>query len=348
MYFKYPIIDTHIHVGDIEEINKAVKKAEYEQYVLLSGSINPKCVWGNLELLDIKKKAPEKIYAYACLHKTGEGAPEADELLRQVQAYHKVGFDGMKLLFGKPECRKADGVSLCDECYDPMYDFLERNNIPVLLHSNDPVEFWDKERIPKWAMEAGYYCDETYPTHEQIREETIGILKKHPKLNMTIAHIFFLSNADQYDLAEELLETYPNLTFDLCPGWEMYEGFERDERWRDFIEKYAGRLVYGTDIFGAGWEERIECLRSSLETDAVYMNADGYRCKGLNLSDEALKKIYRDTYRSVIQPGNPKPIDDKAVKEEYLPIALEWTKRMYPDAAEQEKVKEKLLALVEK
>ncbi|MCI5859496.1 MAG: amidohydrolase, partial [Blautia sp.] len=236
----------------------------------------------------------------------------------------------------------------CDECYDPMYDFLEKNNIPVLLHSNDPVEFWDKERIPKWAIGAGYYCDETYPTHEQIREETIGILKKHPKLNMTIAHIFFLSNADQYDLAEELLETYPNLTFDLCPGWEMYEGFERDERWRGFIEKYAGRLVYGTDIFGAGWEGRIECLRSSLETDAVYMNADGYRCKGLNLSDEALKKIYRDTYRSVIQPGNPKTIDDKAVKEEYLPIALEWTKRMYPNPAEQEKIKEKLLALVEK
>ena len=42
MYFKYPIIDTHIHVGDIEEINKAVKKAEYEQYVLLSGSVAPK------------------------------------------------------------------------------------------------------------------------------------------------------------------------------------------------------------------------------------------------------------------------------------------------------------------
>ena len=141
----------------------------------------------------------------------------------------------MKLLFGKPELRKAYGVSLCDECYDPMYDFLEKNNIPVLLHSNDPVEFWDKERIPKWAIGAGYYCDETYPTHEQIREETIGILKKHPKLNLTIAHIFFLSNSDRYDLAEE-----------------------------------------------------------------------------------------------------------------YLPIALEWTKRMYPDPAEQEKIKEKLLALVEK
>ena len=149
-------------------------------------------------------------------------------------------------------------------------------------------------------------------------------------------------------LREELLETYPNLTFDLCPGWEMYEGFERDERWRGFIEKYAGRLIYGTDTSGSDWEGRIECLRSSLETDAVYINADGYRCKGLKLSDEALKKIYRDTYRSVIQPGNPKPIDDKAVKEEYLPIALEWTKRMYPNPAEQEKIKEKLLALVEK
>ena len=59
-----------------------MKKAEYEQYVLLSGSLNPKCVWGNLELLDIKKKAPEKIYTYACFHTTGKGAPEADELLR--------------------------------------------------------------------------------------------------------------------------------------------------------------------------------------------------------------------------------------------------------------------------
>ena len=46
MYFKYPIIDTHIHVGDIEEINKAVKKAEYEQYVLLSGSVAPKMCLG--------------------------------------------------------------------------------------------------------------------------------------------------------------------------------------------------------------------------------------------------------------------------------------------------------------
>ena len=116
-------------------------------------------------------------------------------------------------------------------------------------------------------------------------------------------------------------------------------------------ENYDGVIympIYGTDTSGSDWEGRIECLRSSLETDAVYINADGYRCKGLKLSDEALKKIYRDTYRSVIQPGNPKPIDDKAVKEEYLPIALEWTKRMYPDPAEQEKIKEKLLAFVEK
>ena len=45
-----------------------------------------------------------------------ERAYRRQTMLRQVQAYHKVGFDGMKLLFGKPEWRKADGVSLCDGC----------------------------------------------------------------------------------------------------------------------------------------------------------------------------------------------------------------------------------------
>lgn len=347
MYFKFPIIDTHIHVGEIDEIDKAVKQAEYEQYVLLSGSLDPRCIWGNLELLQIKKKAPEKIYAYACFHRRMQGAPDADDLLQQAKVYQKAGFDGVKLIGGKPGIRKAVGVPLCDPCYDPMYDFLEENRIPVLLHSNDPVEFWSREEIPGWAIDAGYYCDASYPTHEQIRTETIGILKKHPGLKMTIAHFFFLSNAGQYELAEELMETYPNLTFDLCPGWEMFAGFEKDERWRGFIEKYADRLIYGTDIFGKGWEERIKCLRSSLETDEVYGNGDGYRCKGLKLSNDALKKIYRDTYRTFIQPDMPKKVDDTVVRESYLPIAKRWAERIYPDPEMRDKIIEKLKMLTE-
>lgn len=335
MYFKFPIIDTHIHLGDITEIRKAAKTAEYDQYVLISSSLFPQAVLGNLELLQIKKEAPTQIYAYACFHMAKEGAPAAEDLLQQAKLYYKSGFDGVKLLGGKPNVRKAQGISLCDECYDPMYTFLEETGMPVLLHSNDPVEFWDEKRIPDWAKQANYNYDMSYPTHEQIREETIGILKKHPGLKITIAHFFFLSNANQYELANELMETYPNLYLDLCPGWEMFAGFERDARWRSFIEKYADRLVYGTDISGGGWKERMECLRSCLETDEIYHNSDGYCCKGLKLSDTALKKIYHDTYRTFLQPGLPKQIHAEVIRGEYLPLVEQWIDFFYLDKPDQ-------------
>lgn len=309
--FKFPIIDSHIHMyseEDLAAIEAAAQVGGYSGYTLLSGSFMPQSAPGNLSVAWAKLKHPKQVYGYASLHAEMEGAPDAADLLRQAQQYHRIGFDGIKMLDGKPSARKKR-VALDDACYDPLFSYLEEKQIPVLYHSNDPVEFWDIKRIPTWAKNIFYY-DWENPSKDQITRETVGILKKHPDLNLTVAHFFFLPNTNEYELACELMETYPNFFMDLTPGWEMFGDMHRDpERWKQYIVKYSDRLVYGTDMNGAQSNtERLAPLQRVFETEDEFA-VEEYTCYGLGLDDATLKNIYADTYRSRIQKSTPAPID---------------------------------------
>jgi len=310
--FKYPIIDSHIHMyseADLEAIETAAREGGYSKYTLLSGSLFPQRAPGNLSVAWAKLKHPGKVYGYATFHMQLEGTPDGEDLLKQAKEYHAIGFDGIKMLDGKPSLRK-ERVPIDNACYDPLFSYLEENQIPVLYHSNDPIEFWDIEKIPEWAKDI-YYYDWKEPSKDQITKETAGILKKHPDLNLTVAHFFFLPNTDEYDLACELMETYPNFCMDLTPGWEMFQDIHRMEKeWKSYIKKYSDRLMYGTDIGGVGnnLEERIKPLRRVFETDDVFPLQD-YTCYGLDLDDTTLKNIYAQTYRTRIQKNDPAGID---------------------------------------
>lgn len=313
--FKFPVIDSHIHMYSKENlaiIEAAAQAGDYSGYTLLSGSFMPRTAPGNLSVAWAKLKHPGRVYGYASLHAEMEGTPDAQDLLKQARQYHRIGFDGIKMLDGKPSARK-NRAALDDACYDPLFSYLEENQIPVLYHSNDPIEFWDINRIPAWAKDIFFY-DQDNPTKDQITKETVGILKKHPGLKLTVAHFFFLPNTGEYDLACELMETYPNFSMDLTPGWEMFGDMHRDpERWKQYVVKYSDRLMYGTDMNGSESDTgRLGPLRRALETEDEF-TVEEYTCYGLGLDDVTLKNIYADTYRNRIQKGGPKPIDLEAL-----------------------------------
>ncbi len=335
MKFHLPVVDTHIHVYSFDDFNTIKPAMEvYEQYTLLSSAFQPETAAGNLSIAAMKKKYPDKIYGYASFHRPQTGACCPEDLLRQAKMYYEMGFDGIKMLDGKPTIRKASGVPLDDKSYDPMFSFMEDTQFPILYHINDPVEFWDEKRVPEWARKAGYLYDSSIPSAEQIKQEAIGILKKHPKLNLTIAHFFFLSNSDDYELACSLMEQYENLFFDVTPGWEMFEGFGRNyDKWRGFISRYADRIVFGTDICRNNWDKVQEPLSRCLETADTLEQADVV-CSGLALEEPVLKKIYRDTYKTSIQPDKPKEIKTALLKE-YVPYLEKCIARYHLENREQ-------------
>ncbi len=112
---------------------------------------------------------------------------------------------------------------------------------------NDPEEFWDPDRIPGWAKEHnwGYGPDDV--TKEALYAEVDEVLARHPRLNVSFAHFYFLS-AD-LPRAARFMDEHPSVRFDLAPGIEMLYNISRDpDAGREFFIDYADRIVFGTDL----------------------------------------------------------------------------------------------------
>lgn len=305
MFFQYPINDVHIHVfdpDDLEPCIQMVNECGYEHWTFLACTLvdGPFALTQNLLCALAKLRENGRCQAFGSFHYDGDRVPDADELLRQIKWFSDAGFDGIKMLDGKPGVRQRQNLPLDATNYDKMFDFAERTQFPILYHINDPIEFWYKDRLPEWAVDKDYYYGGgDFPHKYEIDQETFGILHKHPNLNLCIPHFFFIS--DQPGLCGELLDRYPNLYFDITPGWEMFENFAKDWAfWRAFFSKYSHKILFGSDTFSDHWRETVSCLKRVMETQESFV-AFEENCVGLDLPKETLSDIYYRNYDKFVR-----------------------------------------------
>jgi hypothetical protein len=239
------IIDAHTHVYNLNEnfepLYKLGKRLNYESLNVLSlqctGNLlqNLTCALCKITHTDIPT------YAFGGLdYKTGR------DFLTQAKNMRAMGFDGIKMLEGKPTVRKFLNTALDDAIYDDYYSYMEETGFPILFHIVDPPEFWDREKVPDWAYANGWFYDETYTPYGQYYDEVDNMLNKHPKLKGIFAHFYFLSGDP--DRAQKFLDDHPSVAIDFTAGIEMYENFSKDpDFWHDFFVKNKDRLIFGTD-----------------------------------------------------------------------------------------------------
>ena len=231
-------------------------------------------------------------------------------LEEQAKALIEMGCDGIKLM-DAPESRRRVGFGPNDPRYDKMLDYLEENEIPILIHVADPEEFWDDKDVSPYRRERGWcYFEEGYLKKEELNEEIFEMLDKHPRLKVVLAHFFFLSNF--IDEASRIMEKYPNVAFDVTPGWEMFLGFTRNyDAAREFFIKYADRIYYGTDTNNTKRHNaEIHLLvRMALERDDEFMMPTYSEriIRGLALPEDVLNKIYYENYNRLIK--KPRRVD---------------------------------------
>ena len=222
---------------------------------------------------------------------------------KQAEELLLAGCDGIKLIHMKPQVRVEIGKGIDHESYDEVFDFLEERGTPILLHSGDPEEMWDISTRTEEQLASGAYYGSDYPSSEQIYAEVFARLDKNPRLNMVLAHFFFL--ADHIDRAEAVMEKYPSVRFDLTPGWEMFLSFSKNiERWHGFFEKYSDRILFGTDSNNRK-KERVNKELNALVLAAISRNSEEFeipcygrllKIKGLGLCQETVRKICADNY----------------------------------------------------
>ena len=314
------IIDAHTHVYRAEEgspnlyalLNRLGISRVNTASLQCSGDLTQ-----NTAVALGKVRHPGITYAFAGLdHVTGR------DYITQVKQCYAAGYDGMKMLEGKPTTRRKLGLALDDPSLDLFYSFLEKKQFPVLMHVADPPTFWDKKRIPDWAVEQGWYYDETHVPFAQYYREVENLLARHPHLRAIFAHFFFLS--DQPAQVQKFLDDHPSVFIDVTAGVEMYENFSKDPAlWRSFFIKNSGRIIYGTDATDGEIRTTDEGVALNghggmeldfLRTDRVFTHY-GMTIRGLGLPEDVQEKILYTNF--ITLAGNdPRPMGLDAVLKE--------------------------------
>lgn len=292
------------------------------------------------DALHLKGRFPDKVFVFGGLDISSLFmAPDiaGEAFAHYVDALKGMGADGVKMIEGKAMMRKQLPIPDFDSpVYAPYWAKMAETQTPLIFHVNDPEEFWDPERVPGWAREMGwFYGDGTYINNEDQYRQVLNVLDRHPNLNVTFAHFFFLSA--QLDRLADYLDRYPGMHVDLTPGIEMYHNFStHPQTARDFFIKYQDRILYGTDIGarallgdrarGIEQEEslaRVEVVRGFLENEGPFtLSHEGFLFggkeavfQGIALPEEVLNKIYADNFKT-FAGVTPRPLNAEAIVEE--------------------------------
>ncbi len=339
---KRKIIDGHIHYafyGYQDSLMAILDDAGIEKFSVVCTpdmarlSLVPDAVL-------LKAAFPERVYLFGgmdisplFIRPDQVGAAFAD----YIETLRGLGADGIKMIEGKVQMRKLLPIPDFDSpVYEPYWQKLAETQMPLTFHVNDPEEFWDPVKVPDWAREMGwFYGDGTYINNEVQYRQVLNVLDRHPNLNVTFAHFFFLSA--QLDRLAEYLDRYPNMHVDLRPGLRCISiSVPALIKTRDFFLKYQDRIIFGTDIgaralladrdAGIQVEEslaRIEVIRGFLEHDGAFQLAhQGFlfggkeaTFQGIHLPEEVLEKIYWRNFEA-FAGAQPKPLVTEAILAE--------------------------------
>ncbi|MCU0522263.1 MAG: amidohydrolase [Anaerolineae bacterium] len=335
-FLRIPVIDGHIHFASPEHLGDILKIMDVVPFTKVNlvsvpfpGTLNQ-----NAALIYFKALAPDKVYLSGGLDysqvlvdkvqpgqdwghvdwATVDAEAMSATLARQIDVLKWVGFDGLKLIEGKPTFRKQVPIPLDAPHYEGLWAALERHEMPVIFHVADPEEDWDEAHASPWAKEHGwFYGDGTFPTKEALYAEVDHVLARHPTLKLVLAHFYFLS-AD-LGRAAAFLDRHPSVCFDLTPGNEMISNFTRNyDTARQFFIDYGDRLVYGTDIatwglsrpegmahaLGTAWAVRMYLEKGTVfeppDALAHWRETDLAGFRGFALPPDVLASIYHGNF----------------------------------------------------
>lgn len=347
------LVDAHIHFESVrhyERLLSDMRRTGAEQFCTLvterfdttpTGFKQAEAIW-------LKLREPKRAFVFGGIDYSGlfdeENGTNITPLVEQLETLRSMGLDGVKLISGKPNVRHAIRRPLDSPVFEPMFNWLEATEFPVLWHVSDPPEFWYQDQVPRWAREKGWWYESFIPARNQIEEEISQVFCRHPRLNLILPHFFFLS--DRLAEARSLLIEHPTFYLDLAPGVEMLHNFTQNrEAAREFFVTFKDRIIFGTDIGlldHCNSPLRGVMVRRFLETDDVFPVPDDPAMTpddrpslhGLALPPEVLDPIYSQNFHRVVGRDTPKPLNRAYIKQAVRDLMQRNENRGYSNRTE--------------
>jgi predicted TIM-barrel fold metal-dependent hydrolase len=301
---KYPAIDMHMHAprgnADLNqvagEILKNMDQCNIQKTVLFAGT-------GKAfdDVAAVFGKHADRIELWCGLDFSNFPASTLAELDRCV----KAGARGVGEISDKGTgYRGVEPMHLDDPRMDPVLEKIADLGLPMNVHMGDPQWMYEPmDATNDLLFEALFFRrddkkdDKDLAGMLQVLENAV---KKHPRVTFVACHF-----ANQtFDLARlgRLLDKYRNLYADSSQRESYLGAIPRFGK--QFIEKYADRIVYGTDQ-GHSLAMYRHSFRIWETLDEHFYAWDvsntRFALSGLGLSDATLKKLYHDNAAKLLK-----------------------------------------------
>jgi predicted TIM-barrel fold metal-dependent hydrolase len=308
---KYPAIDVHSHpyARGPEEITRWVKNMDavgIERTVVLTYSSGAK--FDSIHAL--YSKYPERFELWCGFDFEGYDQPGfGPAAVAELERCYNMGARGVgeisdkgKGLYAGPT--KAYGMRLDEPRMDPLLQKCAELDMPINIHVGEPI--WMYETMDSTN-------DGLMNAYEWRLDNQLGIVdhrgmidileravKRHPKTTFIACH--FANCGYDLNILGALLDKYPNLYADIGARYAEVAPIPRFTA--KFFERYQDRLLYGTDMGFDREMYRITFRILESEDEHFYETGQfGYHwaLNGFGLSDEVLKKVYRENALKVLK-----------------------------------------------
>jgi len=211
-------------------------------------------------------------------------------------------------------------VPVDDPRLDRMWATAGELGVPVTIHVADPIAFFGPldERNERWEELHAHPDWHFWPTRPRGRQDLDGfppfeelidgleaIVVRHPRTTFIGAHVGCA--AEDLARVSTILERAPNFHVDLAA--RIAELGRQPRATRAFIERWADRVVFGTDMAPdpAWWAVYYRFLETADESFAYDVDDDEpptqgrWRIHGLDLPDDVLRRVYHDNAARLIR-----------------------------------------------
>jgi predicted TIM-barrel fold metal-dependent hydrolase len=300
---KFPVIDAHNHTGitagNIDQMIRDMDALNLRVLIHLTPGSDPADVKARVDF--IRSSAhPDRFRVFANVDWRNADAPGwAAKATADLEQSVRNGAIGLKIAKNLGlSTVKTDGSRLHvdDPILKPIWDLCARLDIPVIIHTAEPQEFFSPLDMhnERWLELALFEDRRNYmpgrPTFEELMGERDRMYAANPKTRYIGAHFNWYAN--DLGRAAKQLDERPNLVLET--GAILYDLGRQPRAARRFFEKYQDRILFGKDAFAAS---EFPYYWRVFETEDEYF--DYYRdyhafwkLYGLGLPDEILKKVY--------------------------------------------------------
>ena len=314
---KFPVIDIHSHQPapispqQLETVVKSMDPLNLRILVNATGATGDRLVQSIAAIKNTPYKDRMVMFTNIDFRNVGPGYGQ--KMAQQLETDVKNGALGLGEIMKNFGLRatKADGsrLHLDDPELDPIWETAARLNIPVLIHTADPQEFFQPINFTneRW-LELALYPDRRYPqpqfpSFETINTERDNLFRKHPRTKFIMAHLGW--HANNLARVAKIFDEMPNVYGEV--GAVLYDLGRQPRTAHDFLVKYQDRVLFGKDSYQP---DEFPYYWRVFETSDEYF--DYYRdyhafwkLYGLDLPDPVLRKLYYQNALKLV-PGMPR------------------------------------------